>query len=315
MSKIPFALVGIGQVARDQHIPVLANDPTFELVAAVSLDGQLAGLPSFPTIERMLASQPDVHAVAICTPPQVHYSIALDAIERGLHVMLEKPPCTTVAEVESLIDIAGRKQVALYAAWHSREAAAVEMAHRLLLDQSIHNVEVTWKEDVRELHAGQSWLWDAGGFGVFDPGINPLSIITKILPGRIELNSADLLFPSNCETPIAATLQLAGDGVVPIFVDLDFLARDSMVWEIAIDSDAGRLLLSKGGAALQLDSDVLVEAPDIEYANLHAEYAQMYARFATLVSEHRVDADIEPLRLVEDCLALGKRRVAAPFVE
>ena len=43
---------------------------------------------------------------------------------------------------------------------------------------------VTWKEDVRHWHPGQQWIWEAGGFGVFDPGINALSIVTKIMPDR-----------------------------------------------------------------------------------------------------------------------------------
>ncbi len=37
------------------------------------------------------------------------------------------------------------------------------------------------KEDVRRWHPGQDWIWEAGGFGVFDPGINALSILTEVL--------------------------------------------------------------------------------------------------------------------------------------
>jgi D-galactose 1-dehydrogenase len=45
-------------------------------------------------------------------------------------------------------------------------------------------VNVIWREDVRVWHPGQDWIWQPGGLGVFDPGINALSIITHILPAR-----------------------------------------------------------------------------------------------------------------------------------
>jgi hypothetical protein len=43
-------------------------------------------------------------------------------------------------------------------------------------------VEIVWHEDVRKWHPGQQWIWEPGGFGVFDPGINALSIATRIFP-------------------------------------------------------------------------------------------------------------------------------------
>lgn len=76
---------------------------------------------------------------------------------------------------------------------------------------------------MRYWHPGQTWIWKAGGLGVFDPGINALSILTRIMPTGLALKGAKLSFLSNCDTPIAAALQLAdGDGA-PVKVELDFL--------------------------------------------------------------------------------------------
>jgi len=315
MDSIRIAVVGAGQIARNQHLPVLSRSPAFRLTAAVSPFEPLDGFPNVATVDELASAHPDVRAVTICTPPQARFGIARDALRHGLHVMLEKPPCSTMAEGESLVEMAADKNVALFAAWHSREAAAVERARLALADCAVRNVEIRWRENVRDMHPGQAWLWQDDGLGVFDPGINALSIVTKILPGRIEFEHAELDIPSNCRTPTAARLDLSGPRGARIRAEFDFLFEGPITWEIEIDSDAGHLLLSKGGAALHIDRNTAAAAPDVDYADLHAEYFNLYSRFAALVRERRVDVDLEPLRLVTEALAGGERRPVEPFYE
>ncbi len=50
---------------------------------------------------------------------------------------------------------------------------------------------------MRQWHPNQEWIWQAGGLGVFDPGINALSIITHILPRALFITKATLEFPEN----------------------------------------------------------------------------------------------------------------------
>jgi D-galactose 1-dehydrogenase len=308
MTATRIALIGIGKIARDQHVPALAGSDAFELVAAVSRHQRLEDVPNYTSLEEMLAARSDVEAVAICTPPQARYPVARQALQHGLHVLLEKPPGATLNEVSALVDLAGRQNVALFATWHSREAVAVELARQRLAVDKVHDVRITWKEDVREWHPGQAWIWKAGGQGVFDPGINALSIVTQILPGPLVLDEAELSFPSNCETPIAASLKLTCGEDVPVHMELDFLQTGPPTWDIEIASEAGRLLISKGGSVLQIDDDTPIGAPDNEYPNL-------YAHFARLVGERRIDVDVEPLRLVADAFMCGRRKIVEPFVE
>jgi D-galactose 1-dehydrogenase len=167
---------------------------------------------------------------------------------------------------------------------------------------------VTWKEDVRFWHPGQAWIWKAGGLGVFDPGINALSILTRILPGTLVLKDAELAVPSNCETPIAASLQLETELGTEVRMELDFLQAGPPSWDIEIETDADTLLLSKGGSILRIGNAAPVEKPDNEYPNL-------YARFEQLVSRRSIDVDVTPFRLVADAFMCGRRTVAEPFVE
>lgn len=308
MAPLRIALVGIGKIARDQHVPALAADPRFELVAGVSRQQKLDDVPNFPTLDELLRAMPGLDAVSICTPPQVRYSIAHQALQNGLHVMLEKPPGATLNEVETLAATARRCGQSLFTSWHSRAAAGVEPARRLLAGRSIRSVRIDWKEDVRVWHPGQAWIWEAGGLGVFDPGINALSIVTRILPERLHLSRAVLSFPSNCETPIAAELELHGERGAAASLDLDFLYTGPPLWQIDVEHDGGRLRLSQGGAVLQVDAEAPVTAPDTEYASL-------YRRFAAIIDENGSDVDTEPLRLVADAFLCGSRRIVDEFIE
>lgn len=308
MARIRIALVGIGKIARDQHVRALAANADFELVAAVSRHHRLDGVPNFSSLADLLDEGPAIDALAICTPPQVRYEIACHALDAGVHVMLEKPPGATLNEVESLRERAADRGATLFATWHSRAAAGVAPARRLLEGRRVQKVRIEWKEDVRVWHPGQTWIWQAGGLGVFDPGINALSIVTHILPERLHLTQATLAFPANCETPIAAELALIGERGAAATMSLDFLHEGPPAWDIDVEHDGGRLRLSRGGAILAVGDEAPVEAPDEEYPNL-------YRRFAVLVNGRQSDVDVEPLRLVADAFLCGRRHIVEPFNE
>lgn len=308
MAKIKIAIVGLGKIARDQHVPALAASDAFELAGVASPHNNLDGVPSYGDIRSLLHAVPEITAVALCTTPQVRYETALYALKRGLHVLLEKPPGVTVSEVRALAELAAGNGAALFASWHSRHAPAVEPARAWLAGRGIRNVTVNWKEDVRVWHPGQSWIWKAGGLGVFDPGINALSILTRIIPGALALRHADLSYPANCDTPIAARLVLTDTNGAPVRMELDFLHGGAPQWDIDVETDAGRLNLSKGGGEMRVD-----DGPPLPLQG--QEYPDLYARFADLVRGRVVDVDVSPLQLVADAFLCGQRTAVEPFVE
>lgn len=308
---IRLAVVGMGKIAHDQHLPAICANPDFELVATVSRHGEATdGLPFFKTIADLAASDVKVDAVALCTPPQVRRDIAMTAIANGWHVFLEKPPGATLTEVAALCDAADAAGISLFASWHSRYAAGVEPARAWLAGRTITKATITWREDVRVWHPGQHWIWEPGGFGVFDPGINALSIATQILPHAFFVEQAELDVPANCAAPIAARVDFRDTRGVPIAMDLDFRQEGPQSWDIVVETDAGTLTLAKGGGELSLpDGETPVGTA------LHGEYPGLYARFAEIVRAGTSDVDIAPLRLVADAFLRGRHIPVDPFVE
>ncbi|MGZ8408143.1 MAG: Gfo/Idh/MocA family protein, partial [Caulobacteraceae bacterium] len=158
-TPIRIGIVGVGKIARDQHLPALASNPDFQLVAAASRNATVEGLPGYRELGEMLDAQPDLEAVSLCTPPQGRHELAALALSRGKHVMLEKPPASTLSEVEDLKAMAEQAGRTLFATWHSRFAPCVEPAREWLAGRKITAARIDWREDVRRWHPGQEWIW------------------------------------------------------------------------------------------------------------------------------------------------------------
>lgn len=303
-NRLKVALVGIGKIATDQHVPTLRASADWDLAATVSRSGSVPGVYACRDIGEMLAARPDISVVSLCLPPVPRYAYAKAALDAGRHVMLEKPPGATLAEVHALRAMAEKRGLTLYATWHSRMARHVPRAKAWLVDKHIERAHITWRESVRKWHPGQDWVFEPGGMGVFDPGINALSILTEILPMPVHITSATLEFPSNRHTPIAASLAFS-DGVTAEF---DWREEGADIWDIDVDTNAGRLTLRHGGNGIVIDGKDQGEAPGLE-----GEYPALYERMAALVRAGESEVDLAPMVHVADAMTLGRRVTVEPF--
>ncbi len=313
MAMFRVGLIGIGKVARDQHIPVLSANPHFELVACTSRNNRVETVANFSTVEEMLAACPQLDAVVVCSPPQVHYEAAKRALLAGKHVFMEKPPCATTAELGRLTQLARIHKRTLFQTWHLRYAPRVDDAKRWLKERKVLGVRIVWKEDVRQWHPGQSWIFQAGGFGVFDPCINALSVLTKILPEPVFVESAEHFVPENCQAPIAADLVLRTDSGARISAAFDFLYSGDPIWDIEVQTDTQTLKLSLAATVLSIGGRRLEFPPHED--GIHAEYVPLYRRFAELIAAGESEIDSTPFRLVADAFLAGKRTQVARFEE
>ena len=311
MAKIRIGLVGVGKIARDQHIPVIRASADFELAACASLHGCVDGIANFATLEGMLAGCPDLDAVVICSQPQMHYEAARLSLLAGKHVFMEKPPCSTTAQLEQLSSLARDRHKTLFQTWHLRHAPRVDDAKRWLKSRKIRGGRVIWKEDVRFWHPGQTWIWQAGGYGVFDPGINAISILTKILPEPVFVAKADLFFPENCDSPIAANLLFRTDNGTEIPAEFDFLYTGEGQWDIELETDDGKLALTAAATVMSVDGQERSFPPNRD--GLHVEYAPLYRHFAELVASEQSEVDATPYLLVADAFLVGKRTTVPRF--
>lgn len=302
--KTKVALVGIGKIAVDQHVPALAASPDFELAATISRQGSVDGVEAFTDFATFLAARPDVPIVSLCLPPVPRFAYAEAALLAGRHVMLEKPPGATLAEVHRLEALAREKGLTLFTTWHSRMARAVAAAKAWLADKTVIRAHITWREDVRKWHPGQDWVFEPGGMGVFDPGINALSILTEILPDPVHLVDAFLEVPENRQTPIAARLTFTDH----VTADFDWRQEGPQTWDIEINTNKGPMALRMGGNLLEVSGQ-----PVAGDADIMGEYPALYARMGDLLRAGTSDVDLSPMVHVADALSLGRRQTVAAF--
>lgn len=306
MSPINLAIVGVGKIVRDQHLPAVAGNSDYKLIAAASRHGVVDGIDNFKSIDEMLAAVPAIQAVSLCMPPQYRYEAAEKALSAGKHVFLEKPPGATLSEVADLEALAASKGLSLFASWHSRYAPAVEAAKSFIAGTTLRSMQVNWKEDVRHWHPNQEWIWQAGGLGVFDPGINALSIVTHILPRPAFITAATLEFPENRDAPIAASMTFSDAGGLDLKAEFDWRQTGKQSWDIVAQTEAGEMVLSEGGAKLSIDGKLVHDEPE-------QEYPMLYQRFAEIVKAGKSDVDLAPLRHVADAFMLGRRKFVDAF--
>ena len=306
MKPIRIAIIGYGKIAHDQHVPSIATLPRFELVATSSRSGQ--GVARSFTDWREMIRSVELDAVAITTPPEPRYEIARECMAAGLHCLLEKPPTTGLSEISDLACRAEGQQVTLFTTWHAQHHATVDAAAKALAGRRVSRLQIHWHEDVHKWHPGQQWIWDAGGFGVFDPGINAFSIATKIFPGELFVRAAELVFPENAQTPIAADVTFySPDADGELTASLDWRRTEGEEWTIAVETaDGSRVVLEDGGARLTIDGQASADTGP-------GEYPDIYRTFLDLIDERRSLVDVAPLRLVADCLLVASRKTADPI--
>jgi D-galactose 1-dehydrogenase len=310
MAKQKIAVIGIGKIAQDQHLPVIDKSPDFELAAVVSTRGVgHRDVPVFKTPAEFYKAMPEVKLVAICTPPGVRHAYVREAIDAGKDVLLEKPPTPTITEFEDLVTYGEKKGRVLFQTWHSRYNAAVDATKLILKDEGVEKVRIDWRESVRKWHPGQEWVWQPGGFGVCDPGINALSIFTKIMPFPVFVGSAKLKFPANRQTPVDVEIEFksAQKHQPKLSAGFNWLEESGEIWTISITTRKGNeLKLERGGSVLKVNGRETV-------ANPGEEYEMIYERFAKLLKKGKSEMDGSPLRLVGDAFLLGARENVEDF--
>ena len=140
MSKLKVAIVGAGFVAQKRHIPAFLRLKRYvSLTAVCDLNYELArevakkfGIPNaYSDLKEMLSKeQPDI--VDVCTPPGAHAPVAIEAMEAGSHVLLEKPMASSLADCDKMIEAAKRNNVKLSVVHNQRFYPPVLKAEELV---------------------------------------------------------------------------------------------------------------------------------------------------------------------------------------
>jgi predicted dehydrogenase len=167
MEPLVGALVGFGFIAERGHVPAyLSGAAPLRIVAvAEPCAGRQAAarrtLPEarvYPSAMEMLARE-SLDFVDICAPPSEHLGVALDAFDRGLHVLCEKPLAITPAQASAMAYRAIRAQRVLYPGHSYRHAPVVRAVRSVIERDAIGPITLATIDTYRTGHALGAAEW------------------------------------------------------------------------------------------------------------------------------------------------------------
>jgi UDP-N-acetyl-2-amino-2-deoxyglucuronate dehydrogenase len=164
MGKIKFAVVGQGHIGR-RHAEMIRRNPECQLLAVCDVMNpaqlQLKDLnePFFQNMEEMLTAHPDIEVVSICTPNGLHGSQSILALEKGKHVVVEKPMALTKADCEQVIYKALQMHKQVFCVMQNRYSPPSMWLREIVSDQIIGDVYMVqlncyWNRDDRYYKSG-----------------------------------------------------------------------------------------------------------------------------------------------------------------
>tara|TARA_B100001057_G_C22861315_1_gene954597 strand:+ start:1090 stop:2019 length:930 start_codon:yes stop_codon:yes gene_type:complete len=291
---INVAIYGLGKIAFDQHIPSINSSKDFKLVAAISSSEHYPEIPKFSSILEMFDSKVKVDAISLCMPPSARFKIAQEAISYKYDLFLEKPPCKSLKECKNLIKSARLSSVTLFAGWHSKYALMISKAKNWIDTYGYDYFEINWKENVNKWHPNQNWITKKNGFGVFDSGMNALSILYELTNNDFFADNVEFYKPMNWDSPIAVKFNLGVKDKICGEANFDFRASEIESWEIKFFSGKNKLFLLNGGQSMFVNNISIKD----EGKKL-SEYENMYEHFRDTILRKETNFDTRPLNLVE----------------
>ncbi len=190
MNKLRIGFIGTGGISH-WHVRQLKEIEEVEIVAITDVSSasreivkkeyHLSNVQEYVDYKEMLENE-KVHAVVICTPHTQHYRQAMDSLEYGCHVLIEKPMATTLQETEELINKAaevGKVLQVSYQRHFEPEFLYIKQAIKDGVIGKLTSVTASLYQDWKQLTVG-TWRQDptlSGGGMLMDSGSHILDVL------------------------------------------------------------------------------------------------------------------------------------------
>jgi len=144
---IKVGVVGAGGIGKN-HSKCYKNDDLAQLIAICDIvkekaqkAGEELGIPYYTSLKEMLKAHPEIEAVSVCTSGlengSMHFEPAMEAIDAGRHVLVEKPICAELREAQELVRFAAVKKQYLGCNLNHYFTKTADMADGFIKDKKI----------------------------------------------------------------------------------------------------------------------------------------------------------------------------------
>ncbi|HEY9469764.1 MAG TPA: Gfo/Idh/MocA family oxidoreductase, partial [Propionibacteriaceae bacterium] len=243
-------IVGCGSIARS-HALSYQNNPRVELVGVVDLDLVRAdafaaayGTTAYDSCRELLKQQPDL--VSVATPPGNHTKVAVELLESGCSVLLEKPPTTTLADMDVLAEAEEASSGSVYVVFQHRHGSGARRAHHLLSSGALGTPQVAvcetlwYRPDSYFLPEWRgNWAGEGGG-PTLGHGIHQIDLLLHLMGPweTVDARAARIARPIDFED-VSLAIVAFGSGAVGTVVTSLLSPRE--LSRIRIDTTGGTL--------------------------------------------------------------------------
>ena len=185
------------RIAGLRHLPALADVDGVEALALADTDAsRMAELGRRHGPRRLypshvdLVADPDVDVVAVCVLAAAHAAVAIDALESGKHVLVEKPLCLSLDDAGRLVEASLRARGVALVGFNLRWHRLARGARRMVRDGAIGEVDAVrtlWTTDVHDRLASRSWRSsrDLGGGALLEVAAHDLDLLRFLLDDEV----------------------------------------------------------------------------------------------------------------------------------
>jgi predicted dehydrogenase len=161
------AIVGYGFISSSGHLPAYQGREDVEIVAVADICEArrnlakeiLPGARIYPDYKSLIQNE-SLDFVDISTPPSHHEEIAAVALEKGIHVLCEKPLTTSLQAAYRLIDLAQRNQRVLFPCHNYKHAPVVKAIGDVIRTGKIGEIRSVSLNTYRNTHAKGVPQWE-----------------------------------------------------------------------------------------------------------------------------------------------------------
>ena len=273
--RLRLAVIGVGHLGR-HHARIAAALDGVEFVAAVDLKEDRASAAVAGTSARALTDAAEllgsVDAVVVAVPTAEHLNVARPFLERGVHVLVEKPMASNLADADALIELAARGGATLAVGHTERFNPAVQAALPILKTPRFIEVHRLSGFPERSLDIDV----------VFDVMIHDLDLMlavertevvsvdaigVPVLTPKVDIANVRLKFASGCIANVTAS-RISKDQVRKVrffqpdmYVSVDYQAQELEVWRLS-PQPGGRPAIEGGQVKVERDEPLRRELAD-----------------------------------------------------
>jgi len=194
-TKMRLGLIGAGGIAQT-YVQALAQSATAELVGVADVRAEAAealaervGCAAFGSHEALL-EQTGCEGAIVCTPPVTHPEICSSLLNRGAHVLCEKPLAIGPEEARAMVEVAERSEAQLTMASKFRYAGDVVEAKSIVASGVIGDVVLFENAFTSRVEMKNRWNSDpsiSGGGVLVDNGTHSVDILRYFLGPLVEI--------------------------------------------------------------------------------------------------------------------------------